>query len=266
MSPSRSRPLLAEHVALVIGGGRGIGAATALSLGRLGAHVVVAARSEHEVRSVGDRVQADGGRATARTLDVRDAVQVAEMIEGIIASAGRLDHVVYCAGHLPEAGFVWDVDTEELRAAFDVHVLGPVLVAREVVPILLEQREGTLVFVSSSLPTWAIPGLGVYCASRAGENALVRTLASEVRGSGVRVELVTPPPTRTRALQTFRAGLAGRRSPRPAQPGLDPREVAEHIVGLCLSSGTQAGRPGPIAGGYWPGRRPAQRDTWRQPW
>jgi NAD(P)-dependent dehydrogenase (short-subunit alcohol dehydrogenase family) len=267
MSAGRARmPVLHEHVAMVVGGGRGIGAATAVFLGRLGASVVVAARTRSEVARVSELVTAEGGEALSCVVDVRDPQSVAEMTGQALRRFDRLDHVVYCAGYVPEAALVWDVDPEELRTAFEVNVLGPALVARHVVPVMLDQREGNLVVVTSALPDWPIPAAGAYLASRAGENALVRTLAAEVRGSGVRVDVYTPPPTETGALRQFRAGLPGRRAPASALAAEDPGDVAQDVVRLCLPGwGRAGGRARPRAE-----RRPrpfvGEAPAWRHPW
>lgn len=243
-SPGARAPgSLAGEAALVLGGGRGIGAATAVELGRRGATVMVAARSEIEVRRVSQRVRGNGGRAIPWTADARVAEDVETMVHELRRRTARIDHVVYCAGHLPEAALVWELDADELRDAFDVHVLGPALLARHLVPVMLDQGSGTIVFVSSALPAWAFPGSAIYCSSRAAENALVRTLEAEVRGSGVRIELFTPPPTRTQALETFRSALPGRRAAAQGQPASDPEVVAAEIVRLCV-----AGRSAPTDG------------------
>jgi NAD(P)-dependent dehydrogenase (short-subunit alcohol dehydrogenase family) len=264
--PPRS---LEDETALVVGGGRGIGAATAMELGRRGATVMVAARSETEVRRVSQQVREDGGRAIPWVADARITEDVESMVDELRRRTTTIDHVVYCAGYLPEAGLVWDLDVDELRDAFEVHVVGPVLVARNVVPVMLDQGWGTIVFVSSALPTWAFPALGIYCSSRAAENALVRTLEAEVRGSGVRIELFTPPPTRTQALATFRSGLAGRRPEVPGQPASEPEEVAADIVRLCVVGGRA-----PAHAARWVAARsrcgtaesPISPTGWQRPW
>jgi NAD(P)-dependent dehydrogenase (short-subunit alcohol dehydrogenase family) len=263
---SSQAALLDEHVALVVGGGRGIGAATAVLLGRAGAAVAVVARTGSEVRHVGERVRAEGREVMSSTLDVRIPEQVEHVVDQILGRFGRLDHVIYCAGHVPDAAFVWDVDPQEVRAAIEVNAIGPVLLARQVVPVMLEQGEGNLVFVSSVLPNWPIPGLGAYSASRAAENVLVQTLAAEVRGSGVRVDVFAPPPTETSALRRFRAGLPGRRAAVGAVAGEDPNEVAQAILWLCLppwqrvadGAGRRSYRRSP--------RRGLQELGWRYPW
>jgi NAD(P)-dependent dehydrogenase (short-subunit alcohol dehydrogenase family) len=186
------------------------------------------------VSHVSQLVRDAGGDALPLTVDVRDTEALAQLVDPVLQRFGRLDHVIYCAGHQPDAAFVWDLDLEQVQAAFDVNVLGPVLIARQVVPIMLEQGDGTLVFVTSALPAWPIPGLGAYSASRAAENILARTLAAEVRGSGMRVHVVTPPPTATSALRRFRAALPGQRAEADRDTGEDPAHVAESIVRLCL--------------------------------
>lgn len=254
--------LLEGDAAMILGGGRGIGAATAVLFGRLGATVVVCARSEVEVNRVADRVRASEGRAISWPLDVRNPDQVATMVDDVLRQIHRIDHVVYCAGSLEEAKFVWEVDLEEARGALEVNVLGPLLLARSVVPVMLDQGSGTLVFVSSALARWALPGLGMYSASRAGEDALVRTLAAEVRGSGVRVELLHPPPTRTRALQAFRAELPGAANTDGGALARHPAQVAADIVRTCLP----VSEPESVSGA---GHRPLRRSLpqwWHGRW
>jgi NAD(P)-dependent dehydrogenase (short-subunit alcohol dehydrogenase family) len=262
-TPARRRPgrLLDGQVALVVGGSRGIGAAAAGLLARVGAAVVVAARTRTGVSQVCDSLPTDEAHVLAWVVDVQVPDQVDQLVDAVLLRFGRVDHVLYCAGHLPEAAFCWDIDPDDLRRALDVNVVGPALVARRLVPVMLEQGRGNLVFLGSALPDRTIPSLGAYTASRAAQDVLVRALAAELQGSGVTVNLFTPPPTATSALGKFRGELSGRRSTTGRPAGEDAETVARAVVGLCLPGAWPDARP-PGASGF----DGADRRAWWSGW
>lgn len=142
-------PKIGGKVALVTGGSRGIGRATALLLAREGAAVVVNyANDEASARAVVDQIESAGGRAVAVQADVGDAAQVDRLVERAIAFGGRVDILVSNAG-IGHPKQVVDTTNDEWQRVFDVDARATLLLARALLPGMVERRYGRIVTISS---------------------------------------------------------------------------------------------------------------------
>jgi len=183
---------LQGQVAIVTGGGRGIGAAAALRLAAAGAAVVIAARSADQVENVAAQIRADGGRAIGVETDVSNLADVEETVESALDQFGRIDML------LNNAAIVWPVDevaeTDPEEWAYNIHVnlIGPVYLANNVLPIMLEQSYGRILNVGSGADSSPIPGASAYCAAKAGLYMFTRVLAQEMAQSGITVNYLSP--------------------------------------------------------------------------
>jgi NAD(P)-dependent dehydrogenase (short-subunit alcohol dehydrogenase family) len=184
----------APRTAIVTGASSGIGAATAVELGRLGWHVAIGARREERLREVAERVEAAGGRAFAHPLDVSELGSIEAFAAAAEAALGPVDVLVNNAG-MSILNRLADAKPEDLRAELDVNLLGPMLLCRRFVPSMLARRSGDLVFVTSENAVRPRPYQAAYTAAKAGLEALARVIAMELDGTGVRSIVVRVGPT-----------------------------------------------------------------------
>lgn len=144
-------------------------------------------------------------------LDVTDTKRCEQVVETIVAEAGRVDALVNNAGYA-ELGAIEAVDTDAERRQFDVLVHGVTELCRTVIPQMREAGSGRIVNVSSVLAHSAYPGMGTYCAGKAALEAMTDSLRMELHGTGIEVALVEPAWVDTDFAATGRERLPERRS------------------------------------------------------
>ncbi len=182
------------RVAAVTGASSGIGAATAVALGRLGWRVALGARRSERLAEVARRVEAAGGSALAAALDVTEPDSIDAFFAAAEAAFGAADVVVSNAG-VCVPGLLHEVGEEDLAIELRTNLLGPALVVRRALPAMLARGSGDLVFVSSQNAVAPRPFQAGYSAAKAGVESLARVLAMELEGTGVRATIVRPGPT-----------------------------------------------------------------------
>lgn len=187
---------LRDQVAVVTGGGRGIGRAIALRFAREGAAVVLAARSQRELASVAHEIERTGSRALVVPTDVRQEPAVAALVKRALAEHARIDVLVTAAG---VAGFgpVADSKIDDWDQMLAVNLRGAVLCCRAVLPAMMAQRRGTIITVGSVVTSRTLTGSAAYTASKYGLLGFSRVLAEEMRPHGVRVGVLSAGATDT---------------------------------------------------------------------
>jgi NAD(P)-dependent dehydrogenase (short-subunit alcohol dehydrogenase family) len=226
---------LADRIALVTGASRGIGYATALALGRAGAHVVAVARTVGGLEELDDAIRAAGGSATLTPVDIRDYSGLYRLATALNERYGRLDVLVGNAGM---AGVPSPLDHIEPKAWDDtmaVNVTANWHLIRAMDPLLKRSDAGRAVFVTSGIATLAYAYWAPYSVSKAALDVLVRTYAAETSSTSVRVNLFSPGATRTRMRAMVMPGEDPMTLPTPEQ-------VAEKILDLCLPSFSETGK------------------------
>ena len=184
------------RTALVTGASSGIGAAIALGLGATGFAIGLGARRTDRLAEVAKAIEGEGGRAFAHPLDVTQAESIDAFVAAAEAALGPADVVVSNAG-VGIPGLLHEIPADELEAELRTNLLGPMLLARRVLPGMLERRTGDLVFVSSMNAVEPRPFQVGYTAAKAGVEGLARALRRELEGTGVRAVVVRPGPTRS---------------------------------------------------------------------
>jgi meso-butanediol dehydrogenase/(S,S)-butanediol dehydrogenase/diacetyl reductase len=177
---------LDNKVALITGGGSGVGAATARLFAAEGAKVVVTGRRPDPLEAVAKEV---GGVAVAG--DTSDPAHVAEAVAACVSEYGGIDVIVACAGGA-FGGAVKDLKDEDWRKTFDVNLNGPMMLSRAALPVMLERGGGSIIIVSSVNGLSAAPASTPYDVSKAAAIALTRALAVDYGTRGIRANALCP--------------------------------------------------------------------------
>lgn len=236
--------MLNGKVAIVTGGGTGIGAATARLLAKNKAHVVVtseldAAAMQHVV----DEIIAAGGKASAVRCDITDRAQVTALVEGVEREHGRIDALIQCAG-VCFFGPIEEMSAQKIDLMFGVNVIGAISLIQAALPAMKRAGGGSIVNIASGAAVLGVNEFAVYAASKAAIQHFTRTLAPELRRTNIRVNSVGPGSVRTPMLgftsdeltPEQEAGMV-RREARSASPYgnamLEPDDIAQVVLFLC---------------------------------
>src|SRR6058998_602727 len=223
-------------VVLITGALTGIGRATALAFAREGARIVVSGRHDAEGQKLVSELAKLGAEAEFVRSDVRHEDEVRSLVDKTVARFGRLDVAVNNAGTEGKPGPVTEQSAESYAATFDTNVLGTLLSMKHELRVMLAQRSGSIVNVSSTFGHTGGAGASVYVASKHAVEGLTKSAALEASGFGVRVNVVAPGPIETPMLNRFtgtderKAGLA---STVPLKRVGRPEEIAQTIAFLA---------------------------------
>jgi NAD(P)-dependent dehydrogenase (short-subunit alcohol dehydrogenase family) len=223
-------------VVLITGALTGIGRATALAFAHEGARVVVSGRRDKTGQALATELRALGVEAEYVRADVRHEDEVRSLVDQTVARFGRLDVAVNNAGTEGRPGPVTEQSAESYAATFDTNVLGMLLSLKHELRVMLAQRHGSVVNVSSIAGKKGSPGASVYVASKHAVEGLTKSAALEAAASGVRVNAVAPGPVETEMLNRF-TGSADRKADFiagvPVKRAGTPEEIAQTIVFLA---------------------------------
>ncbi|MCA3270644.1 MAG: SDR family NAD(P)-dependent oxidoreductase [Roseomonas sp.] len=227
---------LEGRVALITGASRGIGAALALELAKLGAQCVLVARTQGGLEEVDDAIRAAGGKpATLLPFNLQKAEKDIDMIgPSIVERFGRLDILVHNAGALNKLTPVAHIDPRDWAEVMAVNLTASWRLIRSCDPPLRASDAGRAVFVTSGRVLRPRAYWGMYGASKAGMEHLVMTWAQEVEATPLRVNLVDPDIVATKMRAAAMPGEDPSTIPQPA-------DVAPGIATLCLPSETRHG-------------------------
>lgn len=211
-------------IAVVTGAGRGIGRAVAVELARRGCNVALLGRSIENLASTAEQVVALERRAVAVPCDVASSEQVSAAAERVLRDLGVPRIVVANAGIVVRAPVV-TMSEEEWDRVIDVNLKGTFLTARAFLPRMLEERQGRFIAISSISATLGTPKQSAYCASKWGTQGFVKSLAEELRGTGLQAMTVLPGSVETDMLKG--SGFS---------PVMQPRDVATTVAFLALDA------------------------------
>jgi len=198
-----------QRTAIVTGASSGIGAAIALTLGRSGWRVGIGARRREPLADVAAAIVEAGGTVLAHPLDVALDDSIDGFVELVEAEFGAIDAVVSNAGvSLP--GLVHELSLDDLDSEIAINLRAPIVLARRVLPAMLERGSGDLVFVSSENAVVPRTFQAGYTATKMGLEGLARVLRMELEGTGIRSTIVRPGPTETAFGRDWDAALIQR--------------------------------------------------------
>jgi NAD(P)-dependent dehydrogenase (short-subunit alcohol dehydrogenase family) len=235
--------------ALVTGATSGIGRATAIALAGQGAHVALSGRDDERGHRVVEEIAMAGGSAEFLAADLRDEASARSLARRAIERLGQVDVLVNNAGIYPFASTEQTTEAD-FDAVFAVNVKAPYFLVAELAPAMAKRGHGAIINLSTMVAEFGLAGMGLYGASKAAVVLLTKSWAAEYGPHGVRVNAVSPGPTRTEGTapmgedldQLAAAGPAGR-------PG-SPEEIAEAIVFLATRrSSFMHGAIVPVDGG-----------------
>ncbi|HET9378090.1 MAG TPA: SDR family oxidoreductase [Chthoniobacterales bacterium] len=219
--------------ALITGGTSGIGRATANKLAQLGIHVLVSGRNTERGNRTVEEIRAAGGTADFIASDLRDKTSAREVAKKAIELGnGRVDILINNAGIYP-FGPTHEMTEEQFDRVFSVNVKVPYFLVAELAPQMAKRGKGAIVNLSTMAADYGAPGMSLYGASKAAINLLTKTWAAEYGPSGVRVNAVSPGPTRTEGTGAMGEGLEQLAAQGPAGRPATADEIAEAIVFLA---------------------------------
>jgi NADP-dependent 3-hydroxy acid dehydrogenase YdfG len=222
-------PPLANKTALITGASAGIGRATALALSKQGANIVVTARREERLRDLCAEITATGGHAVFHAGDAAAEPTVLAAIALAIETFGTLDILINNAGIGNYKNLV-DTSAEDYDAMMDTNVRSGFLFSRHAAPLMIAQRSGTILFISSVAGLVGIAGESIYSASKFAQVGFSQALDAELRKHNIKVGVICPGGVKSEF------GLGRGRTEEFIRNSrmMEPEEVADTIVFACL--------------------------------
>jgi NAD(P)-dependent dehydrogenase (short-subunit alcohol dehydrogenase family) len=219
--------------AVITGGTSGIGRATANKLAQLGIHVLIVGRNVERGDKTVTEIRAAGGKADFISSDLRDASKAREVARRAVELAnGHVDILINNAGIYP-FGPTHEMTEEAFDRVFSVNVKAPYFLVAELAPLMAKKGKGAIVNLSTMAADYGAPGMSLYGSSKAAINLLTKTWVAEYGPSGVRVNAVSPGPTRTEGTDAMGEGLEQLAAQAPAGRPATADEIAEAIVFLA---------------------------------
>src|SRR6266550_4018065 len=222
-----------SSTALITGGTSGIGRAVANKLAALGIHVIVVGRDVERGKKTVAEIRATGSKANFISSDLRDAESARELArKAIELGNGHVDILINNAGIYP-FGPTHEMTEEMFERVYSLNVKAPYFLVAELAPRMAKRGKGAIVNVSTMVADYGAAGLSLYGSSKAAVILLTKAWAAEYGPSGVRVNAVSPGPTRTEGTGAMGEGLEQLAAQAPAgRPGTAD-EIAEAIVFLA---------------------------------
>lgn len=188
--------MLKNRIAVITGGGRGIGRSTAIHFASEGADVALIARSADEIESVSDEIRSMGRKSIPVKADISQEGDVNKAFSQIQNSLGPVDILVNNAGIEIKTPFC-HMPMEEWDQTMAVNTRGTVLCTKAVLQDMIKRKNGNIINIASGAGLRGLPGSSAYGASKAAVIALTYSLADEIRNKGVRVNAICPGPIET---------------------------------------------------------------------
>ncbi|MBU2677525.1 MAG: SDR family NAD(P)-dependent oxidoreductase [Gammaproteobacteria bacterium] len=231
-----------DKTVIITGGSEGVGAATAGLFAEAGANLMLVARNKKNLEAVAEQLR-DKTKVEIFAMDVTDADACIDVFKKSQFEFGRVDILVNNAGYHAR-GAVEDVEATELARIVDVNLRAPIMLSRIALPYLRESGEGAIINVGSLAGRTPVPGAATYAATKAGLRAFSLALAEELRGSKIKIGLVSPGPIDTAFIMSDMNKVSDITF---SQPMSTAEEVAQTILDLCGNNINEKSMP-PLSG------------------
>ncbi len=230
---------LTGKAAIITGASRGIGAATAAELSKIGVNVVLAARSESQIRHNAELIRSNGGQAEAVTCDVSNYKDVQGLISHCESSFGRIDILINNAGVIEPIGHLATSNPDTWAHAADINFKGVYYGLRAALPAMMAQKSGVIINVGSGAASNPLEGWSHYCASKAAAAMLTQCADKEAGPNGVRVTGLIPGTVATEMQVLIKASGINPVSQMDVADHVDPVLPAKAITWLCGKGAAQ---------------------------
>jgi short-subunit dehydrogenase len=217
-----------DKTVIITGGSEGVGAAAARLFAQAGANLMLVARNRKNLESIAAELR-DRTRVEIFPMDVSDADSCVDLFKKTQFEFGRIDVLVNNAG-FHARGYVESLSAEDLGRTIDVNLKAPIMLTRIALPHIREAGGGAIVNVASLAGRTPVPGSAAYSASKFGLRAFTFSLDEEIRGSGIKLAVVSPGPVAT---QFILADIDTTSDLTFSQPMSSAEEVAQAILDLC---------------------------------
>ena len=238
---------LNAQVAVVTGGGRGIGRAMAQHLAAAGAAVAILSRTQEQLDQTVSLIEAAGGRVSAWAVDVTDEQAINQTITAVEQSLGPITLLVNNAGSSQSSGPIWEGDPADWWRDLEINLRGPYLCSRAVLPGMISRGHGRIVNVASNLGIRPAPYATAYSCSKAALLRLTDSLAESVQAMGISVFAISPGWVWTamteRAIQVMQEQI-------PDFAGIPDNQVSPPELAANLVVRLASGQADPLTGRY----------------
>ncbi len=232
-----------DKTVIITGGSEGVGAATARQFADAGANLMLVARNKKNLDKIAEELR-DKTRVEIFAMDVSDVDACVDVFKKAEFEFGRIDILVNNAGY-HERGLAESVDAADLGKMIDVNLKAPIMLTRFALPYLREAGGGAIINVGSLAGRTPVPGSATYAASKAGLRSFTYSMYEELRGSGIKIGVVSPGPIDTGFIMSDVDIVSDLTF---SQPISTADEVAQAVLDLC--GNTQREKSMPAISGF----------------